>query len=97
MKECTTKQRDKVERENELVKQDKHLFPHPEKTLHNHPFWQILPAKVILEKDVKNNLHESMTPKYLRMTHSEYQEFDLCTFGKNVYAEAAKQLNKTYW
>ncbi len=37
-----------------------------------------------------------MAPKYLQMTHSEYQEFDLRTFGKHVYA-AAKQLNKASW
>ncbi len=30
------------------------------------------------------------------MTCSEYQEFDLCTFRKHVYAVAAKQLNKAY-
>ncbi len=31
------------------------------------------------------------------MTCLEYKEFDLHTFGKHVYAEAAKQLNKAYW
>ncbi len=97
MKERTANQRDKVKRENELFQQDKNLFPCPEKTLHGQPFWHIHPAKKLLEKDVKNKVHERMTPKYLRMTRSEYQEFDLRTFGKHVYAEAAKQLNKAYW
>ncbi len=97
MKERTKNQRDNVKRENELFKQDKNLFPHPEKTLHCQPFWHIHPAKELLKKDVKNKVHECMTPKYLQMTCSEYQEFDLHTFGKHVYAEAAKQLNKAYW
>ncbi len=94
MKEHTTKQRDKVKRENKLLQQDKHLFPQPGKTLRCQPFWHIHPAKKFQEKDVKNKLHESMTPKYLWMTCSECQGFDLHTFGKHVYAEAAKQLKK---
>ncbi len=31
------------------------------------------------------------------MTSSEYQAFDVQTFGKHVYVQAAKQLNKAYW
>ncbi len=97
MKECTANQRDKVKRENELFQKEKNLFPCPEKTLCGQPFGHIHPPKELLKKDVKNKGHECMTPKYLQMTCSEYQEFDLRTFGKHVYAEAAKQLNKAYW
>ncbi len=96
MNECTANQRDKVKREKKLFQQDKNLYPHPEKTLHGQPFWHIHPAKELHEKDVKNKAHEHMTPKYLQMTCSEYQEFDLCTFGKHDYAEAATQFNKAY-
>ncbi len=34
MKAHTTKQPEKVKRENKLIQQDKHLLPCPEKTLH---------------------------------------------------------------
>ncbi len=65
--------------------------------LHGRPVWHIYPSKELLKIVTKNEHHESMTPKYLQKPHLEYQEFDLCTFGKHVYAEAAKQLNKLYW
>ncbi len=97
MKDHATNQREKEKIEIELFHQDKHLFPHPEKTLYGQPFWYIHPAKERLEKDVKNKLHESMTPKYLWMTCSECQDFYLHNFGKCIYAEAVKQFNKTYW
>lgn len=78
-----------------MFQQDKLCFL--AQRLHGQPVWHIHPAKELIEKDVKNKLHESMTPKYLWIACAEYQAFDLSIVGKNVFTEAAKQLIKAYW
>jgi hypothetical protein len=55
------------------------------------PLWHEHDASRLLAQDVKNNIHEGMSPHLFRQTRAEYMEFDLAVFRKHIYQEQRKQ------
>ena len=55
------------------------------------PLWHQHDASRLLEQDIKDSMHEGMSPRKFRQTRAEYMQFDLETFRKHIYQEQRKQ------
>ena len=60
--------------------------------IRGYPLWHEHPAMKLLEQDIKDGLHEGMTPLEFRATRPEYKEFDINIFRKHIYQEERKQM-----
>jgi hypothetical protein len=72
-------------------------YPRNELTNKGVPFWDVHPAKQLLEKDVKDGVAAELKPKKLWSTRPEYKEFTLKIFTEHYYQETRKQLAAPYW
>jgi hypothetical protein len=59
--------------------------------------WHGSKAEKLLREDVENLLHETMRPKYLRLSREEYEQFDLDTFRGHIYQETRRRKESNYW
>ncbi len=50
-------------------------------------------SKTIVGEQFEETKSWEILPKKFWMTHWKFLEFHLCTFGKHIYTDAAKQLN----
>jgi len=62
-----------------------------------YPHWDTHIAKILLERDIANKVHEKMSPQQLRMTRDAYKEFPPRVFGQQVQAEKTKQRAAKFW
>ena len=62
-----------------------------------YPHWDTHIAKKLLEVDVRNKLHEKMSPSILRKTRDAYKEFPANIFVKRVNREVTKQREARFW
>ena len=55
------------------------------------PLWHEHDASWHLEQDIKDGLHQGMSPNEFQQTRAEYMEFDLEIFTQHIYQEQRKQ------
>ena len=55
------------------------------------PLWHQHDASRLLEQDIKDSMHEGMSPRKFQQTQAEYMQFDLEAFRKHIYQEQRKQ------
>ena len=62
---------------------------HPRNELTNRgvPFWDVHPAKDLLEQDIMDGMAAQLKPKKLWSTRAEYQEYTLKKFTEHYYQE----------
>lgn len=80
---------------------EEHIRNNPRKPLNRrgYPHWDTHAAKIMLERDVANKVHETMTPQQLRMSanRNEYRDFPPQVFAARMYAEVARQKAVKFW
>ena len=66
---------------------------HPRKLVNarGEPVFDLSPAKLLLQQDVKNKKHVSMTLAALCQSRNEYLVFDCCIFSGRVWQEIRRQ------
>jgi len=62
-----------------------------------YPRWDGSEAQRLLKTDIENGLHKQMTPKPLRETRQEYQEFPLPVFAGHIGQEVRSLTESPYW
>jgi hypothetical protein len=70
---------------------DRLLFP---RKTHNHrgePVFDLSPAKPLLQEDVKNSKHTTMSSRELWETRPEYRCFKPCKFKDRIHQEVRRQ------
>lgn len=70
---------------------DRALNPRKTHNARGEPVFDMTPAKALLREDVRNRLHESMTPAALQATRAEYQQFLPVKFKERIYQEVRYQ------
>ena len=60
-------------------------------------YWDGSAAQRLLIDDVDAGLHRAVTPKQLRLSRAEYQNFDLQVFRKHIYQETRSRIETPYW
>ncbi|CAJ1945443.1 unnamed protein product [Cylindrotheca closterium] len=76
--------------EEECLRHDRILFPREEVDDNGIPFFDLHPAKKLLEDDVAANKHASMKPEQLRQTREEYKVFPNSYFRPRIYQAVRK-------
>jgi len=59
--------------------------------------WHTHRARELLKKDVRDGLASSTKPAILRLTRTEYQDFSVEKFCKEVHHEKQRQRAKPFW
>jgi hypothetical protein len=77
--------------------QDMNLHPRPAMTNRGYPFWDTSEAKLLLEKDIEDELHLDLTPSELWQTQHAYQLFPLTTFRNHIYQQIRTVNERAYW
>ena len=97
-KECLAAHRKQVKAtiarsryEEECLRHDRKLFPRKDKNEDGIPFFDLHPAKKLLEEDIRNNKHKTMQPEELRQTRDEYKVFPKNKFRPRVYQAIRKK------
>jgi hypothetical protein len=60
-------------------------------------YWDGSAAQRLSIDDVDAGLHKAVMPKQLRLSRSEYQNFDLQVFRKHIYQETRSRIETPYW
>ena len=78
--------------EEQALVHDRNLHP---RAMHNHRgepvFDLVADAKRLLREDVKNGVHNSMTPSQMQRTRPEYHQFEAVIFKFRIYQEIRRQ------
>lgn len=78
--------------EEECLRHDRNLFPRKEVDDDGDPFFDLHPAKQLLEEDIiTNNKHKKMKPEELRQSRDEYKVFPKEKFRPRVYQAIRRQ------
>lgn len=77
--------------EEECLRHDRMLFPREEVDDDGVPFFDLHPAKQLLEEDVAINKHKQMSPKELRQTREEYMVFSNDYFRARIYQAVRRE------
>jgi hypothetical protein len=80
-----------AKRDKAALKHDRELFPRQKRNTKGELVFDLHPAKALLRRDIKNNLHEEMKPSALRRTKREYRAFKLRIFEHRVYQEVRRK------
>ena len=72
-------------KEDIYLKHDRKINPTKTHNAKGEPKFDLHPAKPLLIEDIKNKLHERMTPSELRKTRPEYQAFVNKIFKERIY------------
>lgn len=73
------------------------LFPRSERTSRNKLFWDTHKASSSAKVDVAEGKLEYMSPSELRLTRTEYQDFNVLDFCKYCQQEKRTLREKPYW
>lgn len=80
-----------IARDHERMVQDCMDYGHDKAIIDAQPsgklLWHRSAAAFLLKQDIENGKHKEMTPKQLRASRDEYQEFDLRVFRQHIYQE----------
>jgi hypothetical protein len=84
--------------EEEWLRHDRQHYPRATHNARGEPVFDMDPAKMLLRDDVKNKLHEQMTPKELWSlpTRAAYRKFTLSIFRQRIYQEIRLQKYTNY-
>ena len=97
MKALTSKRKKSINDEEASYHRDMLKLPRNATTSRGLPFWNNHPASELLKNDEASGVAAGMTPKQLRMSRKEYQDFPLPVFRKHIYQERSKQLAAPFW
>ena len=99
LKESISKLRDNIEFDQDAFNKEKLRFPRQRMLKAGYPRWNHSEAKLLLEEDIKEGRHRGpgKSPKTLRASRPEYQEFKLERFRERVYSEHRKQTGDAFW
>jgi hypothetical protein len=81
----------------DALAQDLKKFPAKSETFWGYKPWCNSAAKTLLQKDVQEKVHLTMSPKDLHQSKDEYKQFPLKVFRKHIYQEDYAQLGRSYW
>ena len=93
----TRKLRSVIDKEEEAFRSFRVKHPRNELTNKGVPFWDVHPAKDLLENDIMDGMAAQLKPKKLWSTRPEYQDYTLKIFTEHYYQEMRKQLAAPYW
>jgi hypothetical protein len=77
--------------------QDLILHPRPAMTIKGYPFWDTSEARLLLIKDMEDELHLDLTPLQLWQTQHAYQLFPLKVFRNHIYQQIRTEDERAYW
>ena len=83
----TRKLRSVIDKEEEAFRSFRVKHPRNELTNRGVPFWDVHPAKDLLEQDIMDGMAAQLKPKKLWSTRAEYQEYTLKNFTEHYYQE----------
>jgi hypothetical protein len=73
------------------------ILPRNDQTERGYKFWDGHRAQLSMREDVKEKRTVHLTPKQLRQTRAEYEEFPLEILRQHKYQEERRQREKVYW
>ena len=86
-----TKQRARAAQELEWLQSDRRLYPRQTHNARGEPVFDLdIPAKEHLRADIKNKLHEQLTPMELHKSREEYKKYKLDIFRQRIYQEVRR-------
>lgn len=68
-----------------------HCFPRQTHNQRGEPVFDLSPAKLLLQEDVKQGLHEKMSPGLLQKSRPEHMMFEPRKFKERIYQEVKTQ------
>jgi hypothetical protein len=83
--------REMAERDAEAVQHDREFYPRRAMNSRGQLKFDMQPAKYVLRGDVKNGLHQVMTPSELKSMRPEYGGFSYEKFKQRIYQEVRRQ------
>ena len=81
----------------EEIYRDLLAYPRDEVTDRGYPYWDTHRARPLLEVDIRNGIADTMKPKELQDTRSEYKEFPLGVFHDHIYQERRRHRQEPGW
>ena len=79
------KLRQRAHKEEIALTHDRRLYPQSSHNAKGEPKFYLSAAKGLLHEDVKNGLHETMTPSQLQQSRPEYTLFAKKKFKEQIY------------
>ena len=76
---------------------DMNLHPRPALTNRGIPFWDTSEARLLLIRDIQDELYLDLTPSQLWQTQHAYQLFPLKTFRDHIYQQIRIEDERAYW
>ena len=90
------KRKERASLELELLNREREMYPRATHNNRGELVFDMLSAKKLLRKDVKDKKHEQMTPSELKKTRPEYKPFSAKKFKHRIYQEVRYQKMVNY-
>jgi len=81
----------RAQEEEELLTQDREVFPRKDVNARGEPVFDLHPAKDLLRQDVADKKHILLTPQQLWRTRKEYQDFTKPIFRQRIYQAVRRE------